>query len=200
MSVAIEFVPPKSSTQPHVRTLLAAAAAGDERGWDALLDRFGSMIWAVARAHRLGDADAADVTQATWTTLLTHLDQIKDPDRLGAWLATTARRECLRLLDQARSIVPYGDELLEAEAQQPHPAEELLVDQRNAALWRGVRRLRDSDQALLRLLMADPVPSYEEISAALEIPVGSIGPTRARALERLRRELRRDDALALMRA
>jgi RNA polymerase sigma factor (sigma-70 family) len=200
MSFAIEFVPPKSSTQPHVRTLLAAAAAGDERGWDALLDRFGSMIWAVARAHRLGDADAADVTQATWTTLLTHLDQIKDPDRLGAWLATTARRECLRWLLQARSVVPYGDELPEAEAQQPHPAEELFVDQRNAALWRGVGRLRDSDQALLRLLMADPVPSYEEISAALEIPVGSIGPTRARALERLRRELRRDDALALMRA
>ena len=200
MSFAIEFVPPKSSTQPHVRTLLAAAAAGDERGWDALLGRFGSMIWAVARAHRLGDADAADVTQATWTTLLTHLDQIKDPDRLGAWLATTARRECLRWLLQARSVVPYGDELPEAEAQQPHPAEELLVDQRNAALWRSVGRLRDSDQALLRLLMADPVPSYEEISAALEIPVGSIGPTRARALERLRRELRRDDALALMRA
>jgi RNA polymerase sigma factor (sigma-70 family) len=199
MSFAIEFVPPKSSTQPHVRTLLAAAAAGDERGWDALLGRFGSMIWAVARAHRLGDADAADVTQATWTTLLTHLDQIKDPDRLGAWLATTARRECLRWLLQARSVVPYGDELPEAEAQQPHPAEELFVDQRNAALWRSVGRLRDSDQALLRLLMADPVPSYEEISAALEIPVGSIGPTRARALERLRRELRRDDALALMR-
>src|ERR1700678_186776 len=119
MSFAIEFVPPKSSTQPHVRTLLAAAAAGDERGWDALLDRFGSIIWAVARAHRLGDADAADGTQATGTTLLTHLDQIKDPDRLGAWLATTARRECLRLLGQARSVVPYGDELPEAEAQQP---------------------------------------------------------------------------------
>jgi RNA polymerase sigma factor (sigma-70 family) len=200
MSFAIEFVPPKSSTQPHVRTLLAAAAAGDERGWDALLDRFGSMIWAVARAHRLGDADAADVTQATWTTLLTHLDQIKDPDRLGAWLATTARRECLRWLLQARSVVPYGDELPEAEAQQPHPAEELFVDQRNAALWRGVGRLRDSDQALLRLLITEPVPSYDEISAALAIPVGSIGPTRARALERLRRELWRDGALALLRA
>jgi RNA polymerase sigma factor (sigma-70 family) len=200
MSVASEFVPPESSTQPHIRTVLAAAAAGDERAWDALLDRFGSMIWAVARAHRLCEADAADVTQATWTALLTHLDQLNDPDRVGAWLATTARRECLRLLGQARSVVPYGDELPETEAQQSHPAEELLVDQRNAALWRSVRRLRDSDQALLRLLMADPAPSYEEISAALELPVGSIGPTRARALERLRSELRRDDALALMRA
>jgi RNA polymerase sigma factor (sigma-70 family) len=200
MSVAIEFVPPESSTQPHLRTVLAAAAAGDERAWDALLDQFGSMIWAVARAHRLCDADAADVTQATWTALLTHLDQLNDPDRVGAWLATTARRECLRWLRQARSAVPYGDELPEADAQQPHPAEELFVNQRNAALWRSVHRLRDSDQALLRLLMADPAPSYEEVSAALEIPVGSIGPTRARALERLWRELRRDGALALMRA
>jgi RNA polymerase sigma factor (sigma-70 family) len=200
MSVAIESVPPESSTQPHLRTVLAAAAAGDERAWDALLDRFGSMIWAVARAHRLCNADAADVTQATWTALLTHLDQLNDPDRVGAWLATTARRECLRLLGQARSVVPCGDELPEPEAQQPHPAEELCVEQRNAALWRSVRRLRDSDQALLRLLMADPAPSYDEISAALEIPVGSIGPTRARALERLCRELRRDGVLALMRA
>jgi RNA polymerase sigma factor (sigma-70 family) len=199
MTVAIEPDPTESSMQPHARSLLAAAAAGDERAWDELLDRFGSMIWAVARAHRLCDADAADVTQATWTALLTHLDQVKDPDRVGAWLATTARRECLRLLGQARSIVPYGDELPEAEEHQPHAAEGLEIDERDAALWLSFRRLRDSDQALLRLLMADPAPSYEEIAAALDIPVGSIGPTRARALERLRRELRRDDALALMR-
>src|ERR1700744_914312 len=200
MSVAIEFVPPDSSTQPHLRIVLAAAAAGDERAWDALLDRFGSMIWAVARAPRLCDADAADVTQATWTALLTHLDQLKDPDRVGAWLATTARRECLRLLGRARSIVPYGDELPEAEASDEHAVDGLEIDERDAALWRSVGRLRDSDQALLRLLIADPAPSYEEISAALDIPIGSIGPTRARALERLRRELRRHDARALTRA
>ncbi len=200
MTVAITSESPESPLQPHVRTLLAAAASGDERAWDELLDRFGSMIWAVARAHRLCDADAADVTQATWTALLTHLDQLKDPDRVGAWLATTARRECLRLLGQARNIVPYGDDLPEAEADEPDPIEGVEADQRDAALWRSLRRLRDSDQALLRLLIADPAPSYEEISAALEIPIGSIGPTRARALERLQRELRRDGTLALMRA
>ena len=200
MTVAIGREPAESSIQPDVRTVLAAAAAGDERAWDELLDRFGSMIWAVARAHRLGDADAADVTQATWTALLTHLDQVKDADRVGAWLATTARRECLRLLGRARSIVPYGDELPEAEASDEPAVDGLEIDERDAALWRSVGRLRDSDQALLRLLIADPAPSYEEISAALDIPVGSIGPTRARALERLRRELRRDGALALLRA
>jgi RNA polymerase sigma factor (sigma-70 family) len=199
MTVAIASESPESPKPAEVRNLLAAAASGDERAWDELLDRFGSMIWAVARAHRLGDADAADVTQATWTALLTHLDQLKDPDRVGAWLATTARRECLRWLRQARGVVPY-DDLPEPEASEPDPIEGLRVDQRDTALWRSFRRLRDSDQTLLRLLIADPAPSYDEISAALEIPVGSIGPTRARALERLRRELRRDGALALLRA
>jgi RNA polymerase sigma factor (sigma-70 family) len=199
MTVAIRSESPESSIQPDVRTVLAAAASGDERAWDELLDRFGSMIWAIARAHRLCDADAADVMQATWTALLTHLDQLKDPDRVGAWLATTARRECLRLLGQARSMVPFGDDLPEPEASGPDPIEGLEVDQRDTALWRSFRRLRDSDQALLRLLIADPAPSYEVISAALEIPIGSIGPTRSRALARLQRELRRDGALALMR-
>jgi RNA polymerase sigma factor (sigma-70 family) len=200
MTAAITSESPESSIQPQVRTLLAAAASGDERAWDELLDRFGSMIWAIARAHRLGDADAADVTQATWAALLTHLDQLKDPDRVGAWLATTARRECLRLLGQARTIVPCGDDLPEPEADEQDPIEGLELDLRDAALWRSFRRLRDSDQALLWLLIADPAPSYEEISAALEIPVGSIGPTRARALERLQRDLRRNGTLALMRA
>jgi RNA polymerase sigma factor (sigma-70 family) len=200
MTVAIESPPSESSMQPRLRAVLAAAANGDDRAWDELLDRFGSTVWAIARVHRLCDADAADAAQATWTALLTHLDQVKDPDRVGAWLATTARRECLRLLGQARSIVPYDDELPEVEAQQPHPAEGLEVDERDAALWRSFCRLRDSDQALLRLLIADPAPSYDEISAALGIPVGSIGPTRARALERLQRELGRDGALMLMRA
>jgi RNA polymerase sigma factor (sigma-70 family) len=200
MTVAITSESPESSIQTTVATLVSAAVSGDERAWDELLDRFGSMIWATARAHRLCEADAADVTQATWTALLTHLDQISDPDRVGAWLATTARRECLRLVGRARNIVPYGDELPEPDADQRDPSQGLEDDQRDIALWRAFHRLRDADQALLRLLIADPAPSYEEISAALEIPIGSIGPTRARALQRLERELRRDGALTLMRA
>jgi RNA polymerase sigma factor (sigma-70 family) len=200
MTVAIESPPPESSMPFELRTVLAAAAAGDERAWDNLLDRFGATIWAITRAHRLGDADAADATQATWAALLTHIDRVADPDRVGAWLATTARRECLRLLGQTRTIVPYGDELPELEAPLPHPTDGLQIGERDAALWRSFGRLRDSDQALLRLLIADPAPSYDEVSAALDIPVGSIGPTRARALERLHRELRRDGALMLMRA
>jgi RNA polymerase sigma factor (sigma-70 family) len=197
---AAESEPVDPSDAAAVPALLAAAASGDERAWDALVDRFGSMIWAVARAHRLGDADAADVAQATWTALLSNLGRINDPERIGAWLATTARRESLRALRHAKANVPYGDELPEPEIHEVDPSARLSDGERDAALWRCFMRLRDGDRALLRMLMADPAPSYEEISAALNIPIGSIGPTRARALERLRRELGRDGATALMRA
>jgi RNA polymerase sigma factor (sigma-70 family) len=158
------------------------------------------MIWAVARAHRLHDANAADVAQATWTRLLEHLDRIEEPARIGAWLATTARRECLRVIRDSHRSVLYGDEAPEHEAPDMLPGEALLISERDSALWESFSRLRDSDQALLRLLMAEPRPPYEEIAAALDIPIGSIGPTRQRALARLRRELDKQGTLNLMTA
>jgi RNA polymerase sigma factor (sigma-70 family) len=156
------------------------------------------MIWAIANAHRLRDADAADVSQATWLALLEHLGDVKDPSRLGAWLATTARRECLRILRERERRVLYGDDYPEHESPDPSPADMLLLSERDAALWCSFAGLRPSDQALLRLLMADPRPSYEEISAALDMPIGSIGPTRQRALARLREQLDGERALTLM--
>lgn len=178
--------------------LVRAAAVGDQRAWDRLVREFGGMIWAIARAHRLRDADAADVSQATWLRLLEHLDRLNDPACVGAWLATTARRECLRALHDARRRVLFGDEAPEQECSDPHPGDALLTSERDDALWDGFSRLRDGDQALLRLLMADPRPPYEEISAALDIPIGSIGPTRQRALGRLRDQLESRGTLALM--
>jgi RNA polymerase sigma factor (sigma-70 family) len=156
------------------------------------------MIWAVARAHRLNDADARDVSQATWLRLFEHLGKIREPARVGAWLATTARRECLRVLRGSERRVLYGDEAPEHESRDTAPDDAVLLSERDVALWRCFGRLRESDQSLLRLLIADPAPGYEEIAAALDMPIGSIGPTRARALERLRRELSADGALDLM--
>jgi RNA polymerase sigma factor (sigma-70 family) len=176
--------------------LVHAAAGGDHRAWDGLVDEFGGLVWAVARAHRLGEADAADVAGATWLRLVEHLGTLREPDRVGAWLATTARRECLRVLRDTQRQTPAGDDL------EPHPSEnadaagELMTAERDAALWRAFGRLADRDRALLRLLVADPTPSYEEISAALDMPIGGIGPTRARSLERLRRELAREGLVA----
>lgn len=185
---------PSDTADPALATpdaLVAGAALGDERAWQALVARFGPMLWSITRAYRLGDADAADVTQATWCRLIDHLERLDDPARVGAWLATTARRECLRVLRGARTTVLCGDDLPEPATEDDVPSDRLELAERDEALWRGFGRLRDSDQSLLRLLIAEPAPSYEEISAALSIPVGSIGPTRARALTRLRRELQR---------
>jgi RNA polymerase sigma factor (sigma-70 family) len=179
-----------------VARLVHAAANGDHGAWEALVDEFGGLVWAVARAHRLSAADAADVAGATWLRLVEHLGNLREADRVGAWLATTARRECLRVLRHGQRQMPAGDDV---DPQPPEPtdiAAELMTAERDVALWRAFGRLPERDRALLRLLVADPAPSYEEISAALEMPIGSIGPTRARSLERLRRELAREGLVA----
>ncbi len=179
-----------------VARLVRGAATGDQCSWDALVDEFAGMVWAVARAHRLGDADAADVSQATWLRLFEHVNKLREPALVGAWLATTARRECLCILRGVpQRTIRFGEDTPEQESPEAPAGEALLIAERDQALWRGFERLRASDQALLRLLTADPRPPYEAISAALDMPIGSIGPTRARALQRLRQELARDGAL-----
>jgi RNA polymerase sigma factor (sigma-70 family) len=115
-----------------------------------------------------------------------HIDRLHDPARVGAWLATTARRECLRVLRHGARIVPLGDVVDEHPSDAPDHGALLMEQERDTALWEAFESLRPSDRALLRMLIAYPKPSYEEISAALDMPVGSIGPTYARALKRLR--------------
>jgi RNA polymerase sigma factor (sigma-70 family) len=182
----------------QVTDLVDAAGAGDQSAWNRLVAEFGGMIWSIARAHRLGDADAADVSQATWLALFENLRRLNDPARVGAWLATTARRECLRVLRDGHRRIPFGDDGPEQESHEPQPGDALLTRERDGALQRAFSRLRPADQALLRLLAMDPRPAYEEISAALDMPIGSIGPTRQRALDRLREQLARQQTLSLM--
>ena len=188
------------SSANEVVALVSSASAGEQRGWQGLVREFGGLLSAVARAHRLREADAADAAQATWLRLIEHLNGLNDPGRVGAWLATTARRECLRVLRDAPRQLPYGHDAPEVQWSQTVPGEDLLIAERDEALWRGFARLRASDRALLELLMAEPRPPYEQISAVLDMPIGSIGPTRARALERLRTELENDGTLTLLAA
>jgi RNA polymerase sigma factor (sigma-70 family) len=182
----------------EVTRRVALAAAGDPCAWEDLVHEFSGMVRAVARSHRLSDADVGDVAQATWLRLFEHLDRITEPARVGAWLATTARRESLRLLRGARCLTLVGQDLPEEEASESSADDALIAAERDVVLWRCFTRLRGRDQTLLHLVLAEPRLGYEEIAAALEMPIGSIGPTRARALERLRRELDREDALELV--
>lgn len=168
---------------------LRAAAGGDRRAWDGLVERYSGLVWAVARSHRLSHADAADVYQATWLRLVEHLDDIRDADRIGAWLATTARHEALALMRRTRRDMPVADFDASVADITAGVDERLLEAEEHKALWRAFGRLSGRCQQLLRVIFADPPPSYAEMSAALDIPVGSIGPTRARCLANLQTAL-----------
>lgn len=176
-----------------VADLLRRADRGEQAAWDAIVERYTALLWSVARAHRLGSADAADVVQTTWLRLVEHLGQIQDPDRLPGWLTTTARRECLRLLrcsgrEQVSVAADTASEEFGAVPSDDPPVDErLLLDERDALLWTCFRRLSERCQVLLRVLVATPPPSYADVSAALGMPVGSIGPTRGRCVDQLRR-------------
>jgi RNA polymerase sigma factor (sigma-70 family) len=170
-----------------------AAAAGDERAWEDLVTRFSPLVRSVARRHRLSPSDQEDVLQRTWLALLQHIGRVKAPEAIVSWLATTARNECLATLRAQRREFP-AEELPRAEAVPASTDSEEAFDgemwmaERRAALRVAVDRIGGRPRAMLELLMADDCLSYAEISARLAMPIGSIGPTRARSLARLRRE------------
>ena len=168
-----------------------AAIAGDQRAWDVLVDRYTGLIWAITRAHRLRNEEAADVNQVVWLRLVESLSTLREPDRVGAWLATVARHECLRLIRRAGRELLTDEELLPGDAAfvSSDPVDlGLLGRERDAAVSRAFARLPARCQTLLRVLMADPRPGYEEVAAGLDMPIGSIGPTRQRCIDRLRRD------------
>jgi len=175
---------------PDLAELVRAASGGDSDAWECLVRRFSGLVWSVARSHGLNSADAADVSQTTWLRLLESLGRLRDPQRVGPWLATTARNESRRTLRRAGRQVPVGDntalDLEPANTPVDGPETNLLTAERDEQLWQAFERLPPRCQLLLRVLMTDPPPSYEEASAALGMPIGSIGPTRARCLDRLR--------------
>jgi RNA polymerase sigma factor (sigma-70 family) len=167
---------------------LIEAADGNQRAWDSLVARYSGLIWATARSFRLGDADAADVFQATWFRLVEKLNSIRDGAGLGAWLATTARNEAIDLLRRRgrESPADLGEHLVGVRSTSDLPEETALRNEEDRLLWEAVLRLPERCSRLLRAMGTDPVPSYAELAAALGMPVGSIGPTRARCLESLR--------------
>jgi RNA polymerase sigma factor (sigma-70 family) len=166
--------------------LLARAADGDASAWELIVDRHHRLVWSVVRSFRLDDAAAADVFQTVWLRLVEQIDRIRDPERLPAWLATTARRESLRVLRRSAREAP--SELLEEPAAPLQPAlvDALLAGEEHRAVLTAFGRLSEGCQALLRLLVADPPLDYRTVADLVGRPVGSIGPTRQRCLDRLR--------------
>jgi RNA polymerase sigma factor (sigma-70 family) len=172
-----------------VADLVTRARDGDQQAWDALVERYAPLIWSICRHHRLGGADAEDVAQAVWLRLVDQLASIRDPAAIGAWLATTARRECWRVVRATRSRAAWAGLDTEAipDEQAPTIERELLAAERHTALLEAFAQLAPRDQQLISILIADPPVPYAEISAQLGIPVGSIGPNRGRCLKKLRR-------------
>ena len=171
-------------------SLVEAAAAGEAQAWQELIDRYAVLIRSVCRAHRLGEADGEDVAQLTWLRAVEHIGRLRDPERFGAWVGTTARRECLRVLQGRKRVVPTCDEVRNPLFAAHVDDEEIeLAAERRAAVRQALTVLPAKQRTLLRLLHSERETSYDTISAKLGMPIGSIGPTRGRALERLRKEI-----------
>ncbi len=176
-------------TEPEVHELLAGAAGGSQASWNALVDRFGGLVWSVVRSFRLDPATAADVSQTTWLRLVENLDRIRKPEALAGWLATTARREALRVIAHRQRYVPTVAIEVMTDPVFVDPSADLVREERSRSLVSAFRELSAQCQQLLRLLAADPPLEYADIAEIIERPVGSIGPTRGRCLEQLRRRL-----------
>jgi RNA polymerase sigma factor (sigma-70 family) len=174
---------------PRVVALVTRASGGDQGAWHELVDRYAPLVYTICTRYRLSNPDIEDVGQNVWLLLVEQLGKLREPAALPGWLATTTARECLRVVTAASkaerlgtglddSVIFVDDAVIE---------EELLVAERNAALRAAFAELPPRCQQLLSMLLSDPPHSYADIHRELGIPMGSIGPQRARCLERMRR-------------
>ena len=169
--------------------LLAAAAQGDDEAWAVLVDQFSGLVWSVARGYRLGPASTDDVVQTVWLRLAEHCGRIREPDRLAGWLATTTRNEAVRAVKARQRISPLGD-MSDFETATSASVDEDLIDAETLdEVLQAFSGLDEETQRFLRLLCADPPLDDKTISEITGRPVGSIGPTRARCLKKLRKLL-----------
>lgn len=175
------------------RQLVASAIDGDQAAWNTLVARYTRLVWHVIHGFgSLSPDDRADVHQTVWLQLVERLDTIRDPDKVGAWLATTARNQCISRLRSSGGEIPDPDAVDDVPSDAATGEQLVLDSERDAALWSAFGTLRVGCQQLLRLLLADPPFSYDEVAEILDMPRGSIGPTRQRCLQQLRLALDAD--------
>jgi len=174
---------------PAVIALVARARGGDQHAWNEIVDRYAPLVWFICQRYRLSRADADDIGQTVWLLLVEQLGNIRQPAALPGWLATTTQRECLRVVKAASR---YAHAELPEETGEAAGAAEAIEQEILAAELRGAVRaafagLPERCRRLLSMLISDPPVSYAQISTALSVRIGSIGPQRARCLDRLRR-------------
>lgn len=170
----------------EIATTLAAAAAGDSRATGALIERYGPLVWSIAWSYRLGPADTADITQVVWLRLLENLVRIRRPERLGSWIGSVTRHECIRLRRRGEREVATADGFVLDGSSGDDLDEDLIDVERDTTVRQSLETLPARWRILMTALVDAPDASYEELAAAVGMPIGSIGPTRQRCLERLR--------------
>ena len=172
-------------SDPSVVALVTRAAGDDQEAWNEIIERYIPLVWAICARYRLSSHDTEDVSQNVWLLLVEHLGRLRDPAALPGWLATTTRHECLRVLRVASRYDLSGQDPDDID---DSAIEELILTaERNAALRAALDELPPRCRQLLMLLISDPPRPYAEISAVLQLRIGTIGPQRARCLDHLRR-------------
>lgn len=167
--------------------LVDQASSGDADAWDEIVERMANMVWSIVRSFRLAESDAHDVAQMVWLRLVENITKVKDPERLGLWIATTTRRECMRLIEKKARFEPVDPDARFAHVSSSTNVESEVTDRTEAQrIADALVLLSDDCQRLLRLVLCDPPMSYQEIAAGLGIAVGTIGARRQRCLSRLR--------------
>lgn len=171
---------------PSVVKLVLRAQDGDQDAWDRIVQRYAPLVWAVCRRYSLGGADAEDAAASVWLRLVERLQTLREPAALPGWIATTTRNECLYLLRAKNRQVPVADDEQLVVGDNPAADDWLLRQERHIALLAGFEQLPPRCRTLLSMLFADPPATYVQISAALDMAVGAIGPSRQRCLDKLR--------------
>jgi RNA polymerase sigma factor (sigma-70 family) len=178
----------RSCSEQSVADLLLGISEGDMSAWEEIVGRYGRIVTAAIRAFRLSESDALDAVQTTWMRLAENHHRIRSPQYLGGWLATTARRECLRILRHAKRTTNISTTMIDPVEPSAGPEQQTVNALTAETLRDLVAELTPRQQTLIQALFVDEHP-YTEISRITGIPAGSIGPTRIRALSLLRRRL-----------
>jgi RNA polymerase sigma factor (sigma-70 family) len=164
-----------------------AARAGNRRALATLVEDLTPLVWHVARGNGLHRTAAEDVVQTVWLALISHIDTLAEPKALAGWLITTTRREAQRVRNKVAAQLPLSDEMAETlPSKHPQPEDEALRADRDVRLWRAFGELPERCQQLLRLTVLAGRTEYRQVAEAMQMPRGSIGPTRGRCLNTLR--------------